>query len=97
MSASDVERELARSPGRYRWERLLALISPAAEAYLEDMAQQAHALTIQRFGRTISLYAPLYVSNDCINQCLYCGFNCDSGAERRHLSLEEAITTVREQ
>jgi 2-iminoacetate synthase len=92
VSASDVERELSRSPGRYRWERLLTLISPAAEAYLEDMAQQAHALTIQRFGRTISLYAPLYISNDCINQCLYCGFNCDSRAARRRLSVKEAIT-----
>jgi len=91
VSASAVEHELARSPGRYRWERLLTLISPAAEAYLEDMAQQAHALTIQRFGRTIGLYAPLYISNDCINQCLYCGFNCDSRADRRRLSLEEAI------
>jgi 2-iminoacetate synthase len=55
------------------------------------MAQQARALTVQRFGKTIGLYAPLYVSNDCINQCLYCGFNCDSRAERRRLSLKEAI------
>jgi len=92
VTASDVERELACPPGRYRWERLLTLISPAAEAYLEEMAQQARALTVQRFGKTIGLYAPLYVSNDCVNQCLYCGFNCDSRAERRRLSLKEAIT-----
>jgi len=91
VAASDVERELTRSPGRYRWERLLTLISPAAEAYLEEMAQQARALTVQRFGKTVSLYAPLYVSNDCINQCLYCGFNCKSRADRRRLSIKEAI------
>jgi 2-iminoacetate synthase len=91
VTASDVERELACPPGRYRWERLLTLISPAAEAYLEEMAQQARVLTVQRFGKTIGLYAPLYLSNDCINQCLYCGFNCDSRAERRRLSFNEAI------
>jgi len=90
VSASDVERELAQIPGHYGWERLLTLISPAAEAYLEEMAKQARALTLQRFGRTMGLYAPLYISNQCINQCLYCGFNCNSPAQRRRLSLEEA-------
>lgn len=90
VSASHVERELSQNPGRYGWERLLILISPAAEAYLEEMAQQARALTLQRFGRTMGLYAPLYISNRCVNQCLYCGFNCNSPTQRRRLSLKEA-------
>ena len=79
VTGADVERELSQCPGRYARERLLTLISPAAEAYLETMAQQARALTVQRFGRTMALYAPLYLSNRCINQCLYCGFNCEAG------------------
>lgn len=87
----DVERELALTPGRFRLERLLALLSPAASGYLETMAQQAHALTVQRFGKTISLYAPLYLSNVCINRCRYCGFNCESPTDRRRLELDEAL------
>ncbi len=50
-------------------ERLLALLSPAAETLLEPMAQKAHALTLQHFGRTIQLYTPMYLSNFCENEC----------------------------
>ena len=49
-------------------DHFLSLLSPAAEACLEEMAQRAHLLTRQRFGRTISLFAPLYVSNSCTEQ-----------------------------
>jgi 2-iminoacetate synthase len=52
-----------------------ALLSPAAENFLEPMAQIAHNITVQRFGKTIKLYAPLYLSNECTNSCIYCGFN----------------------
>ena len=86
----EVERALARPPGSYTLERLTALASPAAEDYLEEMAQLAHQLTVQRFGRTIRLYAPLYLSNFCVNSCLYCGFNKDSESHRRRLTVEEA-------
>lgn len=68
---------------------LAALLSPAAEDYLEPLAQRAHRLTQQRFGKTIQLYAPLYLSNACCNSCLYCGFNADNRMERRTLSLDE--------
>ncbi|MHC4568428.1 MAG: hypothetical protein ACYTE3_22025, partial [Planctomycetota bacterium] len=71
----EVERALAEPPGSYGLQRLSALISPAAERYLEEMARAAHQLTVQRFGRTIRLYGPLYVSNYCSNSCRYCGFN----------------------
>ncbi|MBN2269092.1 MAG: 2-iminoacetate synthase ThiH [Sedimentisphaerales bacterium] len=91
ISARDVERALGQRAGSHSLDRLLALVSPAAEGYLEDMAQAARRLTVQRFGRTIRLYAPLYLSNYCVNSCLYCGFNRDSDCERRRLSVEEAV------
>jgi 2-iminoacetate synthase len=91
ISASDVENALASPPGRYNLEKLMALVSPAAENYLEEMAQAAHRLTTQRFGRTIRLYAPLYLSNHCINSCLYCGFNRKTSFERTRLTIEQAI------
>ncbi|MBE0599221.1 MAG: 2-iminoacetate synthase ThiH [Desulfuromonadales bacterium] len=86
-SATDVERALAAE--RRRPEDLMALLSPAAEAYLEPMAQQAHRLTLQRFGRNILLYAPIYLSNECTNGCRYCGFNAGNRVPRRTLTLEE--------
>ncbi|MHC4104382.1 MAG: hypothetical protein ACYSR9_05530, partial [Planctomycetota bacterium] len=65
ISSTNVERALSGHIGTYSFERLMALISPAAENYLEQMAQMSHQLTIQRFGPTIRLYAPLYLSNYC--------------------------------
>jgi 2-iminoacetate synthase len=91
VTPADVERALAEQPGLYRFEKLIALISPAAEDYLEQMAQAARQLTIQRFGRTIRLYAPLYLSNYCVNSCLYCGFNKTSGFDRVRLTIEQAV------
>ncbi|MHC5137002.1 MAG: hypothetical protein ACYSN7_00470, partial [Planctomycetota bacterium] len=75
VTADQVRRELSNSAGKFSLDRLVTLLSPAAEVFLETMAQQAHALTIQRFGKTLQLYAPLYVSNVCINSCRYCGYN----------------------
>ncbi|MCD6393090.1 MAG: 2-iminoacetate synthase ThiH, partial [Planctomycetes bacterium] len=91
VGLEDVRAALDEPPGRYRFERLLALISPAAQNFLEQMAQQARQLTIQRFGRTIQLYAPLYVSNYCINSCRYCGYNAQTSCDRTRLSVDEAI------
>jgi 2-iminoacetate synthase len=90
VTAGQVEGALAEPAGHYRPDRLAALVSPAARNYLEEMASQAARLTAQRFGKTIGLYAPLYLSNVCVNRCLYCGFNQESGASRRRLSLDEA-------
>ncbi len=92
ITSQDVEKALAETPGKYNLERIFTLISPAAEKYLEVMAQIAHDLTIQRFGRTIRLYAPLYLSNYCVNNCLYCGFNKNNTTERRRLSIDEAVS-----
>ncbi|MDO8662928.1 MAG: 2-iminoacetate synthase ThiH [Candidatus Omnitrophota bacterium] len=69
--------------------QLLALLSPLAENYLEEMAQCAHNLSLQYFGKTIQLYTPMYLSNYCDNQCGYCGFNHNNQVSRRKLTLEE--------
>src|ERR1043165_7426249 len=65
------------------------LISPKSDAELETLAQQAHALTLKNFGRTMRLFAPLYLSNECINNCKYCGFSRDNPILRVTLNVEE--------
>lgn len=64
---------------------LAVLLDPAADPHLEGMAARAQALTRRHFGRTISLYAPLYLSNHCGGGCAYCGFAADRPQARRHL------------
>ncbi len=91
ITAKEVEWTLSRKPGYYILDRLLILVSPAAENYIEQMAQIAHQLTLQRFGRTVRLYAPLYLSNYCVNDCLYCGFNRSHQFPRVRLTLEQAL------
>lgn len=70
-------------------EGFKALISPAAEPYLEEMAQRSHQLTQKRFGKTIQMYIPLYLSNECHNICTYCGFSMNIPILRKTLTLEE--------
>ncbi|MGF1753082.1 2-iminoacetate synthase ThiH [Vibrio makurazakiensis] len=91
-TAKDVERALTK-PKR-DLEDFKALISPAAEPYLEQMAQQSLALTRQRFGNTISLYIPLYLSNLCANACTYCGFSMENRIKRRTLDEQEISAEV---
>lgn len=91
ITPAEVEWALSRRPGYYVLDRLLILISPAAENYLEKMAQVAHLLTIQRFGKTVRLYAPLYLSNYCVNGCVYCGFNKNHKFPRIRLTVEQAL------
>src|SRR5512140_880500 len=87
-SRRDVERALAaRHPGL---DDLMSLLSPAAAPFLEAMAQRAHRLTLQRFGRVMGMFAPLYLSNVCTNQCVYCGFNAANVVARVTLTPEEA-------
>jgi 2-iminoacetate synthase len=75
--------------------QLAALLSPATGPVLESLARRAAALTRQRFGRVMQFYAPLYVSNVCVNACRYCGFNCRNPVPRRRLSLEQAEREAR--
>ena len=67
------------------------LISPAASGLLEHMGRRAHAMTQQRFGKVIRLFAPLYLSNECINNCKYCGFSRDNPILRVTLNVEEVL------
>ena len=65
------------------------LISPAATGILESLCQRSQQLTLQRFGKVIRLFAPLYLSNECINNCKYCGFSRDNPILRVTLSVDE--------
>ncbi|WP_075602683.1 2-iminoacetate synthase ThiH [Saccharicrinis aurantiacus] len=88
-NSSDVERALQSAAPTL--EDFKALISPAAEPYLEQMAQKSHQLTLKRFGKTMQMYIPLYLSNECANGCIYCGFNCKNKINRVTLSKEEIL------
>lgn len=67
----------------------MALISPAAEPYLEVMAQLSLKYTRERFGKTMSLFIPLYLTNSCTNSCVYCGFHVSNKMKRTVLTFEE--------
>jgi 2-iminoacetate synthase len=86
-TSDDVERALQRPSGSV--EALMALLSPAAQPYLELMAQQASLLTKQRFGHNINLFIPLYLSNLCANECDYCGFTMSNKIKRKILNKQE--------
>ena len=70
-------------------EDFKALLSPAAEPFLEEMAQKARAETGKHFGNTVYLFTPLYIANYCENYCVYCGFNCYNHISRMKLDLEQ--------
>jgi 2-iminoacetate synthase len=75
-------------------EDFKALISPAAKPYLEQMAQLSQQLTKKRFGNTIQMYAPMYLSNECQNICTYCGFSMTNKIPRRTLTDPEILKEV---
>jgi 2-iminoacetate synthase len=75
--------------------RFQALISSESDADLEALAQDAHALTLKNFGRTMRLFAPLYLSNECINNCSYCGFSRDNPILRVTLSDDQVLAEGR--
>ncbi|MBP3702926.1 MAG: 2-iminoacetate synthase ThiH [Lachnospiraceae bacterium] len=86
-TAADVRRALdsdRRSP-----EDFAALLSPAAEPFLEEMAEKATLETRKHFGNSIYMFTPLYISNYCENYCIYCGFNCKNKIRRAKLNAEE--------
>ncbi len=70
-------------------EDFKALLSPAAEPFLEQMAQRARAETSRHFGNTVYLFTPLYIANYCENYCVYCGFNCYNQIHRMKLNKEQ--------
>lgn len=83
-TAADVEIELSKP--HLDLEDFMALVSPAAAPYLEQMAALSRMHTLSRFGKTISMYVPMYITNSCTNSCVYCGFN-------RHNPMRRVILT----
>jgi 2-iminoacetate synthase len=71
------------------------LISPKSDEELEALAQQSHALSLKNFGRTMRLFAPLYLSNECINNCRYCGFSRDNPILRVTLDVDQVVAEGR--
>ncbi len=88
----DVERALATD--KRNLEDFKALISPAAKPFLEQMAQKSRMLTKKRFGNTIQMYVPMYLSNECQNICTYCGFSLTNKIPRRTLTDAEILKEV---
>ncbi len=87
--SADVERALSCPPGRLGLGDFQALISPAAAPYLEEMAALSHRRTVERFGYTQQMYAPVYLSNVCSNVCTYCGFSATNKIPRKILNESE--------
>lgn len=83
-TAADVETAFGKE--HLGIEDFMALVSPAAAPYLEQMARLSRRYTQQRFGKTISMYIPMYITNSCTNSCVYCGFN-------RHNKFPRVILT----
>ena len=86
-TARDVEIALGKE--HLDIDDFMALISPAGSAYIEPMAQISQRLTQERFGKTISMYIPLYITNECCNCCVYCGFNHNNPFRRTILTMEQ--------
>ena len=86
-TASDVERALKKRNTDI--DDFMALVSPAAEPYLEKMAALSRHYTRERFGKTISMYIPMYITNSCTNSCVYCGFNRHNRFDRVILSMTQ--------
>lgn len=85
--AADVETALSKSTCNL--DDFMALISPAATPYLENMARLSRQYTQERFGKVISMYIPLYITNSCTNHCVYCGFNHNNPMARTILTPQE--------
>ena len=84
---ADVRRALAKE--HCDIDDFMALISPAAEPYLETIEKLSPEYTEERFGRTISMFIPLYITNSCTNSCVYCGFHISNPMKRTILTEEE--------
>jgi len=93
---SKTEADVLRALGNSKrdLEDFKALISPAAKPYLEQMAQLSRQLTKKRFGNTIQMYSPMYLSNECQNICTYCGFSMTNKIPRRTLTDAEILKEV---
>jgi len=89
----DVERALGKT--KRDLEDFKALISPAAAAYLEEMAMLSHQIAQKRFGKVIQMFVPMYLSNECQNICTYCGFSVDNKVKRVTLTDQQILDEVK--
>ncbi|MCB1134000.1 MAG: 2-iminoacetate synthase ThiH, partial [Verrucomicrobiae bacterium] len=88
MAFSDVFPELMRTPTPLM-RRFAALLDETRGGPLEALAMRSQQTTMRHFGRTMRLFAPLYVSNECVNNCSYCGFSRDAGILRTTLTVDQ--------
>ena len=88
-SKNDADVVVALSKSHCDIDDFMALISPAAKPYLETMAQLSRKYTQERFGKVISMYIPMYITNSCTNHCVYCGFNHNNPMPRTILTQNE--------
>lgn len=86
-TGADVKRALMKD--HLEIQDFAALLSPAAETYIEQMAQKAKQETAKHFGNSVYMFTPIYISNYCENYCVYCGFNCHNHIHRMKLNTEE--------
>jgi len=93
-TAADVDRALHATHATVA--DFAALLSPVAGERLEEIASAARQTSIRRFGRTVRLFAPLYLSNECVSTCTYCGFSAGNDIVRRTLTPHEVLTEARE-
>ena len=91
-TAVDVETALRKT--KKTIEDFKALISPAAKPFLEQIASESHHVTQKRFGKTIQLYVPLYLSNECTNSCVYCGFRHENETTRLTLEKDQVLKEI---
>lgn len=91
FSKTEADVDSALQSSKRDLEDFKALISPAAKPFLEQMAQQSKKITKKRFGNTMQMYAPMYLSNECQNICTYCGFSMTNKIPRKTLSDAEII------
>ena len=90
VSTDDIEKAITAPTGKFSIGSLAAMLSPKAKCHLEQMAQKAQQITRQKFGNVVQMYAPLYISNYCLNDCQYCAFNKKGSPNRVRLSIDQA-------
>ncbi|HUD45441.1 MAG TPA: 2-iminoacetate synthase ThiH [Candidatus Baltobacteraceae bacterium] len=95
LDASDADVRQSLGNARLSLADFARLLSPAAGTRLEELCRRSQTLTRQRFGRVIRLFAPLYLSNECVNNCKYCGFSRDNPILRVTLGVDEVMREAR--
>lgn len=94
MAFADVFPDLLKHPTPLM-RRFLQLVTENTGGPLETLARQSQQTTRRHFGKTMRLFAPLYVSNECVNNCSYCGFSRDAGIYRTTLTVDQVVTEAR--